>query len=154
VVNCVYNISEVASLSDSAANRYITIRRFLDSISINNNNGDLVQHDDIFSCVKFMTWRHRYYRLVRGEYDGIQTSHLQKSVLKVPIHVRVRLGSGSNEPNSFVCWAPRARLGRVRLGAPGPSVGFGSPPARYWLARVWLVPSQSRISTRPHAQTL
>jgi hypothetical protein len=26
--------------------------------------------------------------------------------LKVPIHVRVRLGSGPNEPNSSVCGAP------------------------------------------------
>jgi hypothetical protein len=50
--------------------------------------------------------------------------------LKVPIHVRVRLGSGSNEPNSSVYGVPRAGLGRVRLGSPGPSVGLGSLLAR------------------------
>jgi hypothetical protein len=53
---------------------------------------------------------------------------------------RVRLGSGSSEPNSSVCGAPRA--------------GLASPPARYWLVRVWVMPSQARVSTRPHAQTV
>jgi hypothetical protein len=52
------------------------------------------------------------------------------SSLKVPIHVRVWLGSGPNEPNSSVCGAPRAGLGRVQLGSPGPSVGLGSLLAR------------------------
>jgi hypothetical protein len=66
------------------------------------------------------------------------------SCLKVPIHVRVWLGSGPNEPDSSVCGAPRAGLDRVRLGSPEPSVGLGSPPARYWLVRVWVIPSQAR----------
>jgi hypothetical protein len=45
---------------------------------------------------------------------------------------------------SRLCGAPRAGLGRVRLGSPGPSVGLGSPPARYWFVRVWVVESQAR----------
>jgi hypothetical protein len=56
------------------------------------------------------------------------------SVLRCPYTCesgsRVRLGSGSKEPNSSVCGAPRV----------------GS--ARYWLVRVWVVPSQARVSTR------
>ena len=61
---------------------------------------------------------------------------------------RVRLGSGSNEPNSSMCGSPRAGLGRVQRGSPGPSVGLGSATARYWFVRVWAVPSQTRVSTR------
>jgi hypothetical protein len=33
-------------------------------------------------------------------------------------------------------------------------VGLGSPPACYWLVRVWEVPSQIRVSTRPQTQTV
>ena len=33
-------------------------------------------------------------------------------------------------------------------------MGLGSPPACYWLVRVWDVPSQTRVSTRPQTQTV
>ena len=33
-------------------------------------------------------------------------------------------------------------------------MGLGSPPACYWLIRVWEVPIQTRVSTRPQTQTV
>jgi len=48
----------------------------------------------------------------------------------------------------------RAGLGRFWLGSSGPSAGLGSPPACYRLVRVWEVPSQTRVSTRPQTQTV
>jgi hypothetical protein len=82
---------------------------------------------------------------------------LRYSLLRCPYTYesgsRVRLSSGSNESNSSVCGVSRAGLGRSWLGLSGPSVGLGSPPACYWLVRVWEVPSQTRVSTRPQTQT-
>jgi hypothetical protein len=42
---------------------------------------------------------------------------IQEYSVKVPIHVRVWLGSGPNEPNSSVCGEPRAGLARAFGGA-------------------------------------
>jgi hypothetical protein len=59
------------------------------------------------------------------EVTRVVSVHLARPAkgFKVPIHVQIWLGSGSNETDSFVCGAPREWLGRVRLGSLGLSVG-------------------------------
>jgi hypothetical protein len=48
-------------------------------------------------------------------------------------------------PYTYASGSARVQMSQTRLtpraglGSPRPSVGFGSPPAPYWLVRVWVV---------------
>jgi hypothetical protein len=59
-------------------------------------------------------------------FERAKTVHALRGPYTYESGSRVRLGSGSNEPNSSVCGSPRAGLGRVQRGSPEPSVGLGS----------------------------
>jgi hypothetical protein len=78
----------------------------------------------------------------------LEVSELVSDAVKVPIHVRVRLDSGSKEPNSSVCGEPRAG---ARPSPAGLARAFGG--AR--LAIGSYVCGWSRASLAyPHAQTV